>query len=491
MQSHILISAVLFLTLSGPAWTADHAVGSGTSLVDCDTFDGGVNPGDTLTFTGTSRSSNIEFQDCHGTGGSPIVVRNDTSQSSAFTITGQSGFVVLLDDVSFFTIDGTGGWSGSSGTCSGLTSGTWPTRGTPGTCGIAITTDSSCATGLIKIQDEITDLTIKGVEAYGGGISTCPSGIAFQLHDNDATVGIHGAVYYENWLITENYLHDTSKESMYAGSNIYGTTANARALPLRNNEFSYNLLVDNGCEAIEIKSTKSGTTSVTRNVVKTTGLSTAGPAAGCTGDGLMAFESGFIVFDSNWVQDTGGAGSGHCFNHLISNSTAAIDMATAENTYFNNVAVDCKGSGLNVRTNDSGNDPDTQALIFNNTFVSAGNDGVDTSGATGNSTIQDNILCDSAASATDTDPGDTASSNQTAACSTQDFVNLVGRDYHLNSDSAPAYNAGGVYASPPTEDHDTVARPQAVTEDDGAFEFVVAGPDPDPSPTTRRFNAAN
>jgi hypothetical protein len=429
--------------------------------------------------TGTSRG-NIILRDCHGTSGNEITLRNDTTESSAITLTGGSGFVMLLDDVTFFIVDGTGKWSGASANGCGAAY-----DGGDQNCGIRITTNTGCATALVKILDDVADLTIKGVEAFGYGyLDVCPRGIAFQLHDNNTTNTTHPGAYYENWTITENYIHESSRSSIYSGSNMFGSTAGARALTLRNHTYSYNLITNVGCDGLKIKSHKEGSTTVEHNIVRVTGLGPLGPSTGCNGHAYSSFESTGITYDSNWASDTGGLGAANCFNFLIDQATTSIDFASADNTYVNNVAVDCKGDGLQARNDGDASEPDVSALVFNNTFTDT-TDGIDTAGADGTSTVQDNIACDNNTNIK-TAAGDTANNNQTAACSTQDFVNLVGRDFHLASTGAPAYNTGGNYVSPPTTDFDDVVRPQAVTEDAGAFEFETAGAPAAPGSVLRR-----
>ena len=466
-----VLIALLLLALSTPVFAADHIINSGDSIVDCDTFDGGVNPGDTLTFAGTSRSSKIELQDCHGTAGNPITLRNDVTQSSAFTITGGSGFVIRLDDSSYLTIDGTGKWVGASSSGCGA-----KFDGQTQNCGIIITTDSGCATGLIKLQDEHNNLTIRGVESFGN-FPFCVSGIGWQMHDNNSTNAEFPGSFYEDNLYEDNYIHDVSRTAMYIGSNMFGTTNGERALTQRNNEIRYNLIEDTGCDGIKLKSYKEGLTLVHHNIVRRSGQNPeVGSETGCNSHAFTAFESGFITFYNNLAEDTVGLGGGssNCYSNFVQKADATIDGAVFTNTYYNNIGINCKGTGISVGNQGDAGETANQIIAYNNTLINNNNGGIRTTGGDGDSTVQDNIVCDNTGGDISTAVGDTVSSNQTGSCASQNFVNLAARDLHLTT-SSPAKDAGGVYVSPPDDDFDGVNRPLGVDFDDGAYEFVEAG----------------
>ena len=299
MIKRILLAIVMLCAL--PVWAANTNIATGTSTFNCNSDCGGAcAAGDTLTLLGTSRGS-LLLQNCtQVTSGNPITLRNDVTESSAITLTGGS-FVLHLDDSAFLTIDGSGKWSGASASGCGA-----KFDGQTQNCGIILASNSGCATGLLKIKDQHVDLTVRGVEAFGFDFDTCVGGQGFQLHDNNATNDIHtpispsGQKYWENWLIEDNYIHDTSRTGMYAGTNTFGSSLDDRALTLRNNEFRYNLIEDTGCDGFKIKSTKEGTTLIHHNIVRRSGQNPAlGSETGCNSHGMGAFESGFITYHNN------------------------------------------------------------------------------------------------------------------------------------------------------------------------------------------------
>lgn len=83
------------LCLLPAAYGVDHSVTSGTSTVDCDTFNGGVSAGDTLTIAGGARGS-ITLNDCIGTLGNHKDTGMSTKKGAAWAPCRAAGAALLF-----------------------------------------------------------------------------------------------------------------------------------------------------------------------------------------------------------------------------------------------------------------------------------------------------------------------------------------------------------------------------------------------------------
>ena len=480
---------LFLLALCVPAWAANHDVSTGTSSFDC--VSQGVNAGDTITLLGTARNS-ITFTNCKmGTSANPVTIRNDVTESGPLVISrGGSGFAFHIDDSDNLIVDGTGLWSGvAAGKGCGTDFSDTTGDETDQACGIVIQCTGSSVTSFIKVKDDATNLTIQGVEIDGNFPTCVRPGIGMQLHDNNHFQADNPGEYWEGYFIQDNYIHDTATECLYAGANI----ATNRVMELRDNTYRRNLLRRCGWDALSLKLHDSTMSFVHDNIVIESGVNPDGTGInGNSGACYNAFEAAQITWYNNWGADCAGNGPGICYESLITKSTTS-DIALGQQViFYNNVAIDCKGHGIGVSVNPVGGGiTSLEAIMYNNTVISAGNNGLNIDNDTAVAgTVQDNIVCDSGGSDVSMGSGaaHTATSNTTGTCSSMLFDNLVGRDFHLSSVSSPAYDAGGVYVTPPAFDYDGISRPLGTNEEDGAYEFIEAGGAPGDNITTPKPN---
>ena len=496
---HFVFSLTALL-LCSPAWAANYAVSLGTSTVDGDTFCSGVcQPGDTLTMDSGTRGP-IVFRDLdQGTSGNEITIRNNSSGQVVIQHNGV--WPIHLINTTNLIIDGTGAYTGKTAGhgCGAqfvdltVFSTDPDTALTNQACGIKVECNASNDVNtFVKFRgnDPVAqDNTVKGVEvdggylSGGGGCETDPPGIGMAMHDTSKNLEDNVGEWFEGFIFESNYIHHTSSECLYLGANV----ATPRDIPSRNTIVRNNVLYKCGYDGIDFKTNiddSAGRSKIHGNIIAITGVAPGGGSVGNNGGGINLFESGFTDIYGNWVQDTApaGEGNGTCykqfFQKLINNdSTAVYAVDNLTTSWWNNVGIDCKGTGIAIGIKGIANQSQPTPDIFNVTIVGAGGQGIGIdSDVTNVATIQDDIVCDSVGTAISGGGGaDVINNNHTGACSTQDFVNLVGRDFHLNSVSAPAYNAGGNYVTPPTDDFDGVSRPQSTTEDAGAFELPVPG----------------
>ena len=460
MKRLLLLSLVLLCSVVN---AADHAVTSATSLVDCDTFDGGVNPGDTLTMDSGNRGK-IKFQDCIGTSGNEIIIRNDTTAGGPTVIQkddgSTGGFTFECVNCEFLFIDGTGKWSGAPvGTCGYFNGEEGRTQ-----CGIKIEQITIQRPSVyMMFRGSSSDYEVRGVEIDGAAGTIGGAGLGHHLRDANYTLSAHPGEFRENIVYEKNYIHETFSTSLYIGPN-----QGLDELLLRNIEIKEILSLDIGRRGPTIKSATEGTNSIhhTKNV--NTGLN--GDISGF-GHGLMIYEGGGSIYN-NYVENAGEVGI-ECFHQALSSS-----FPTQPCEVYNNVVINAgatgplSGRGINCgRTSTSAADFDCD--FYNNTVINSESHGLSVNSIiTTTAIIQDNISCDNGGSAVSAS-GHTVSSNQTGACSTQDFVNLVGLDLHITTTS-PA-KSDSVYFDPPSDDLDGVSRPQGADIDDGAYEFNEGG----------------
>ena len=475
------ILALLFL-LPGFALAANTDIGTGTGTFDCNTDCGGAcAAGDTLTLLGTARGSLLLKNCTQGTAVSPITLRNDVTESSPITISRSgSGFALWIDVAENLVVDGTGLWSGvTPGKGCGASFSDTTGDESNQACGIVVRCSANFVTTLVKVRHDVTSLTIRGLELDGNFPACVRPGIGMGLSDNNQTQDDNPGEYYEDMLIEDNYIHDMATECMYNGGNIL----TPRLQESRDNTYRRNLLRRCGWDALSLKTHDSTMSFVYDNIVIESGVNPDGLGVdGNSGACYNAFEAAQITWYNNWAADCAGNGPGICYESLIAASTTT-DIAEGQQViFYNNVGVDCKGRGISTSVNPrQGTITSLEMLAYNNTIVNAGSDGIfidDDTVVAG--TVQDNLVCDSGGNDIDMGSGaaHVATSNTTGACSAQLFENLVGRDFHLASVSAPAYDAGGIYVSPPAFDFDNQSRPLGTNEEDGAYEFIEAGGGP-------------
>ncbi len=182
-----LTLAVLFV--SPMAFHAEAAgaavvqVPANTGKVDCGTYGGGIRPGDTVILTGRARGA-ISFSNCRGSASSPIVIRNDVSESGPLVVSQSGdGFLSQCVDCENVVIDGTGKWAGApAGACgAALEDGEWK-LGTR-QCGIVFKCTSGSPQSSLRLGGDSKFVIIKGVEV-DGNLPTCNAGIGISVNDH-------------------------------------------------------------------------------------------------------------------------------------------------------------------------------------------------------------------------------------------------------------------------------------------------------------------
>jgi len=445
------------------AEAADHPVAVGTTAVDCDTFDGGVNPGDTLTLLGTSRGA-ISFNDCRGTASRPITIRNDTSESGPIVISvSGSGFKVPCTDCEHVVIDGTGKWSGAPpGTCGVTVSGGSWTFGR-NQCGIVVRCSRGDPVSIVHFKGSSTAFTIKGVEV-DGNYPTCTNGYALYINDHTYKLSEHPGEWREDIRILNNYLHSSEGSNIYFGSN--HDEEGSDDLFLRNNEIAYNIVEDAGCDGMKTKRVIEGSSSIHHNYVNRTGIKIgANPTTGCTSSGIRV-KGGFTEIHSNIVKNTGmeSIGGGGGITQIIQ-KLPVTEFPRMPISIYNNVVHETGGSGITILRQDM---TDSQPVpeIYNNTVVApiVGSGIQCASSVSTRGIIRDNIVAGEGVN-----EGPCASTNnRTGTPVAQRFIDLAKDDFRLTTSSS-ARNAGG---NCPSADLVETARPQEGECDQGAFEYT-------------------
>lgn len=467
---------VLLLGIAPRAQAADLFVTSNIDTVDCQ--ERGVGPGDTITLAAGVRNE-ISFRNCTGNANQHIRIINDTTGTEPTRIQTSSGGpdkVFHCENCKYVTVDGTGKWVGApSGVC-GVTAadGTWGFGRQQ--CGIVV----ECANGgggkwYVRLDGSTTKMTLKGMEINGGYPSCDGSNLGTGISLNDHTYQNRPGEWREGFLITQNYVHHTASECMYLGPN--QDASQLGDLQLRDNEISYNLVEYCGFDSIELKSTIAGESSIHHNYVAHSGINPS-DTSGNVGHGISVFEGGYTSVYNNYVINTLSArGGGNCYGHFLQ-KLSSNRVATAPVSWYNNVAVDCKGRGINSGRN--AGTPVPIPTIYNNTIVNA-DVGIN-AGVTGSScTVRNNVVADSG---NNTINQCERHENLSGSVQFFRFANPAGDDYRLTA-SSPAVDS--VISGAPPLDHFDVVRGQGDSADIGAFEYDLGqtiAPAVPPNPPT-------
>ena len=337
----------------------------------------------------------------------------------------------------------------------------WPNVPNTPQCGIKVVCTSGTPNALVKMRGSSKNYTIKGVEVDGGYSGAC-DGSTQALSTNDHTYSAVGE-WREGLLITDNYVHNTSRTGMYIGPNV----DQSADLKNRDNEISYNYLHDLGCDAIKYKNAVSGHSSIHHNYIDTTGVSGEPERTGCTDIGIILFESGYTDVYNNTVIDTARSGIAQYVQ-----AQPKASYATLKTRIYNNVVWRSGADGISSNRRDSiGSLP--QAIIFNNTVVGSASIGINVgSEVPSGCTVRDNIVASSGHA--DYSTSQCAQSNNIRGnVDNQRFVDANSGDFNL-TESSPARNKG-VSDESPVADHADISRPQEGKGDPGAFEFVPGG----------------
>lgn len=461
----LLIVGALVLTALAPshAFSATHQVAPGTETIDCASFAGGVEAGDTLVLMGRSRGP-VKLVNCFGKPGTPIVVRNDVTQSGPLVIEQSgSGFQTQCDNCEHVLIDGTGKWAGAEdGVCgASLVNGEW--RLGTRQCGIVLKCVGGSPHSGLRLSGSSKNVTVKGLEV-NVNFPTCKTGIGISVNDHKY-VGKQGE-WREGIRLLNNYVHSTEGEGIYVGPNQANNYDGA--MQLRNNEIAHNFIDRAGCDAINYKSAIAGQSSIHHNYITNTGRTNRGAEDGCTGSGIDLWEGGFTEIYSNYVEAPSSVadGPGHCINFAVKNlSRAAVD--TVPVSIYNNVLRNCKGHGVNA-SRGSTTAPETSVSVFSNTVVPPiGGKGINVTSAVATCTLRDNIVAGKTLAANHC----SVVNNSTDAVEMQRFRDASGGDFRLTATS-PAVDVGTKNC--PDVDHIGTARPQENACDVGAFEFKTS-----------------
>lgn len=443
---------------------ADHRVSANTSTVNCSTFNGGVDAGDTLTMDAGKRGP-ITFRDCVGSAGKPVTIRNDTSASGPTIIektsTTSGGFVFRCNNCKHVAIDGTGKWAGApAGRC-----GVEGTKERRQHCGIVVRQVSDVSPSVYVMHDGTsTKFSVRGIEIDGRTGKAGNGGIGFHVRDQDRLRSDHPDEWREDILYENNYVHDIGGSGHYIGPNwVTGE------VPLRNIEIRNSLVENVGRRGISIKSAIEGTNVVHHNRVYNTGLEAVQSGFG---HGIMIFESGGTV-SHNYVEAAGETGI-ECFSQHVPSSYGPFPCEV-----FNNVVVEpgatgpLSGNGINAGRKDSAY-AEFIPSFFNNTVIRPESKGISVnSQITTRGEIRNNIVADADGS-TITAPDKIAmSDNRIGSAAAMRFVNRSALDFRL-AETSPARDAGTSVLFP-SDDFNGVPRPVAGTPDQGAFEYAGGG----------------
>lgn len=455
----------------------DHLIAPTDRLVDC--LVDVIEPGDTITLDGTSREQ-IRIDNCTGTPSLPITLRNDVTESGTLVIqrpTPSTGdFVVRLRNVKHFVVDGTGGWLGSSGTCSGLLS--WPTINTPGLeCGITISSPvGDGPSSHLNIGGTSSFVTVKGVEIDGGRPDTI-NGIGLQQNANNQDEGYPYTSLSDpvNWRegmrYFDNYIHDTETSCMYLGPN-YSTEAEDE-WKLKDIDVHHNRLQQCGDDGIKLKSSwgAASASKIHHNHITEIGISGLSTATGATDHCIVVSEGNANVYNNFCRDNNAGVNNRTMISHH--SHRVPVSFGTFEWNVYNNVVIDSDGIGIGA-WRDSSADVATAITIYNNTIIDSDGHGVNIGSIqTEPGTVRDNIVADASPSIS-TGASIVELNNIESTVALQDFVDPGTFDFHLTATSE-ARNAVTRGGAPPT-DHDNIQRPQEGVDDVGAYEFVSGIP---------------
>lgn len=470
----------LYLAVSPVTHGAVHAIPAEVQTIDCRTYMGGVNPGDTLMLAAGERDA-LRISHCKGIPGNPISIRNDVTGTGPVIIRRGSAkdgdFVFHVLSSEYFEIDGTGGWSGSKGHCGWLNE----TLGT--NCGIAITRiiPGDSPSSFLKFTGFIRNYTVKGIHIdgrfWGDGSLAVGEGAGIGIHQRSSELASQNPGYWqENIVYERNYIHNTRRSAFYLGANHSASPDT----PLRNITVQDNYVHTTGRNGISLKSAIDGNNVIRRNYIKKSGLErTTNGGRG----GITAFESTHVDMYNNVVIDT----FSWCFGvytHLMPEGYPLI--GTNRRFYAkNNLAVACgsvgevdRGHGIYIGAN-TGAPVIENIEIDYNTIVDSGPTtaiGIGSRITGAYLKIRNNIVANDNAGGYISDKG-IRENNLTGTVKSFFFSNPTVGDYKLKIESR-AVNVGT--APFPEIDLKGSPRPFGNGPDVGAFEFTAptVGPKP-------------
>lgn len=482
----------------GDLVTVSSSQGTDAAILDCNTFSGGVGPGDVLVLASGTRSR-LNIRNCHGNAQSPIVLRNDILAGAPTVIewaTGASTYLLRCENCTYFEIDGTGGYSGSSGTCGTTAPGLTKNSSA---CGIQMRTDADGAPApqaWVKFKGHSSNYKIKGIYINGSTSNAASdSSVGFDCNDHqinntfnlpvnqggDAGTLPYTGEWREDIEIANNYIFKNGNttanggngtgEGMYCGSN-----GGDDDLPMRNVNIHNNYGEGSPRECINGKYWRGGTNYVHDNWVKDCA------AQGSAGQqrGINITDGGDVLIYNNVVDNPNGMGIAVQMNGSADTTDPGEHASPYNATIFNNVIWSASSSGIQIKSAQQ-QPPDDQispVLIYHNTIVDSVVSAIVRDVYSGTCTARDNIFAGSAAAQSQTG-GCTSTSNTlipTANFGTNfanpGAVTKAASDYELISTST-ACNAGTSNTTPST-DYEGETRPEAGTNsDDGADEATA------------------
>lgn len=453
-----------FSSSSGTTHVSGDVGDSTKTTIDCDTFDGGVAPGDTIELTSGSRGA-VEIRDCNGNASNPIRVRKSAS-ATRLTITGGGGGAdaFLVRDSTHVDIDFTTNWTGHATGCGADSS----RSETPKTdCGLLI--DGTNQYGL-KCRGKCQFITWKGIEVDGNWpVAANLNGIDNAFSPNDQSYCVSQSPSYlnrefrEGLNVSENYFHHVSQEALYFGPNVGNgnCTAGTGVPRIKDATINDNFIQYAGWDGIEIKSAIAGTNMIEGNVILDIGAGAV--SSGANSRGISFFESSGIARYNRigrTLDPPGGAAALVCSTNNGFTYLAAFDCQ-----FYGNVIYDADGQGINF-TRSAGSDSAMGGDVYNNTVIDVGGCiNVDSETDEGG-VVKDNI-CAGNTSISISGAGWSQNNNRTGTVAAQHFTNSATDDYSLTTDSPAKNNATGC----PNVDLVGTSRPQGSACDQGAYEF--------------------
>ena len=430
----------------------DFPISSGTTTFNCNS--NGVQPGDTLTFQGTSRNTNIEFVNCVGTEGNEIVLRNDPTQSSPFTINVQGGRGITGNNVEHFQIDGTGGWVGQSSTICGsdMPGGDWDNRTSAG-CGIRlIHAAGEHGGGYIYFTGSSEEFEVRGVFIDGRNL-----GRGNGIHVSDPA----GGSFRDGLVVEDSVIQDNVTGSTNHGAGIYlGPNAGEGKRELGDVTIRGVWINNTVDKCITVKSSLNGDTLIEWNYLDQCAQDRSTAAIGTQGTADLTVRNNIVIHngrsDANScirIQHAGGLSSGPDWPIKV----------------YNNVIYDCIDEGIHLAFGGA-----TFAMvpeIYNNTIVNTNEECIRTDSVADNGGNIFNNICagTTGISIAAGGAGPTVFNNIIGSIGAQNFVNSGADNYQLTASSA-ARNSGNNQA--PAADILEVSRPQEGVDDIGAYEYV-------------------
>ena len=480
-----VLTIALAVLCAVDAFPADYAVTSGDSVVDGDTFCGGVcQPGDRLIVDGGTRGE-LTFQDLNGSSGNPIIVLGDSSDARIEMDVG-GGINGIFRDLEWVTFDFTNDYTGkAAGGYCGASQTDFASNGkrlTDDQCGLRIyTTDGANTTHLAQTKDSSKNLIFRGIEFDGTGCNKTGSPracIGFYLGDHDyedvdcreGTVLTAACEKRENITFERLYFHDTFHEGIYAGPNWQNSTSDDD-LPLGDITFQYIWVENAGWGGLQMKTILTGDAIIQYNVIDAAGL-----LANDTGHThcLMVDGAATIRIRDNWTERCGGNGI-NGWSLYVPDTVVADSDCIIENNVVHDAGNLISGrSAVNFFRFNNSATTNVPCIVQNNTIEEMTGNGITwktgTWGFDGDRIARGNIITNITGSVSS--GTSSATDNLTGATSAAGFVDAASDNFQLDSGSAAI---DVLAANFPAADHLGVSRPQGVNADQGAFEFQSGG----------------